>query len=419
MYYYLVDCNQFYVSCERVFNPRLEGKPVVVLSNNDGCVVARSKEAKALKIPMGAPAYQYRDLFREKGVRVYSSNYTLYGDLSGRVMQVLSECGCSMEVYSIDEAFLLSDHTHPIEFAREIKNRVFRWTGIPVSIGIGKTKTLSKVANDIAKKDHPSSGVFFFKDPEDVERVLKELPVEEIWGIGSRLKERLASHGILTALEFKNAPDSWIKKHLSVTSLRCAWELRGISCLEFSECPLPRQSITRSRSFGAPVTTLQDISEALSSHVAGAAEKLRTDSSLASYLTVFLLTSPFRKNAYSNSLTFSLPEPTNYTPLLIQHAKEALKRIFREGYVYKKVGVILGGLIEDSCYQPDLFTSCRPDKKKQLLAMKLLDTINNRYDHPVLQFASEGLGKHPWQMQRRCCSQRFTTCWEELLKVRI
>ncbi|HSW85965.1 MAG TPA: Y-family DNA polymerase [Rhabdochlamydiaceae bacterium] len=417
MNYFLVDCNQFYVSCERVFNPKLASKPVVVLSNNDGCVVARSKEAKALKIPMGAPAYQYKDLFREKGVRVYSSNYTLYGDMSYRVMRTLAHFDCPMEEYSIDEAFLISDHEDPVNFARKIKNTVFQWTGIPVSIGIGKTKTLSKVANDIAKKDPRESGIFAFEDKEATDRVLKDLPVGDIWGIGPKLSAELVSNGMKTAFDFKNAPDTWIKKHLSVSSLRCAWELRGISCLALAECPSPRQSITCSRSFGAPVTAFQELSEALSSYTANAAEKLRADQSLASFISVFLMTSAFQKDPYSNSMTLSLPEPTSYTPLLIAQAKEALKRIYREGYIYKKVGVILGGLVSDVCYQPDLFSMYQTNKKKQMQAMRLLDTLNGCYENKILRFAAEGTGYTPWKMKRQNCSQRFTTSWKELLKV--
>lgn len=413
--YFLIDCNQFYVSCEQVFNPRLKNKPVVVLSNNDGCVVARSKEAKALKIPMGAPAYQFKELFKAHKVHVLSSNYTLYGDMSHRVMQVLSLFSADIEVYSIDEAFLYLNWNNPLALAKEIKETVLKWTGIPVSIGIGITKTLSKVANDIAKK---KGGLFAFTDPKQTDQTLSALDVQEIWGIGRNLAEALRAEGIRNACAFKDASDAWIKKKFSVTLLRTAYELRGISCLELAELPAQRKSITCSRSFGSKLTQLEAIEEALSSYTATAAEKLREEKLLPSFLTVFLTTSLFIEKAYSNSATLTLDEPTTFTPDLAAKAKQALRTIFRPGYAYKKVGVTMGGFLPEGSFQPDLFGLSEKEKERQRRAMKVIDKLNQRFGDLALQFAAEGIRKH-WKMQRGNVSPRYTTAWDELLNIKI
>ena len=411
--YFLIDCNQFYVSCEQVFNPKLRGKPVVVLSNNDGCVVARSKEAKALGIPMGAPAYQYATFFKEKNVTVCSSNYSLYGDMSQRVMETLSCFSDHMEEYSIDEAFLLTSHDNPLSFAREIKQRILRWTGIPVSVGIGKTKTLAKVAGDLAKS---KGGVFYFEGPAQIDATLSALPPEDIWGIGPRLSAQLKSYGITTALAFKEAPDDWLKKQFSITALRTAWELRGISCLSLQETAPARLSITRSRSFGSPVTSLHDLSEALASYTATAANMLREEKLLPSFLTVFLTTSPFQENSYSNTTTISLSQPTSFTPHLIEKAKAALRTIYRPGYRYKKVGIVFGGLVSEKCYQGDLFSFSLAQNAQQKKAMQLLDNLNRSFGKNALRFAAEGLTQS-WKMKQDNTSSRFTTSWRELLTI--
>lgn len=414
-FFFLVDCNQFYVSCEQVFNPKLQKRPVVVLSNNDGCVVARSKEAKALKIPMGAPAYQYADLFKRERVHVCSSNYTLYGDMSQRVMRVLSQFSEEMEEYSIDEAFLWAASSDPIAFAQEIRQRILQWTGIPVSIGIGTTKTLAKVANDIAKK---KDWIFGFCNGVKIDPVLEKLAVEEIWGIGSRLSKALQAEGICNAKAFKDLPDHWIKQRFSVVLLRTAWELRGIPCLELQEMPVERKSITRSRSFGYKVTALAELNEALCSYADDALETLRKEQLLPSFLTVFLTTSPFIEKAYSNSCTLVLPEPTHYTPTVSTLAKDALKRIYREGLPYKKTGIILGGFVPEHTFQPDLFQLRPLNPQKQLQAMQVFDDLKERYGKSALRFASEGT-LQKWRMQRGSVSARFTTSWNELLTIRI
>lgn len=413
--FFLVDCNSFFVSCERVFNPKLLGKPVVVLSSNDGCVVARSKEAKLLGIPMGAPAFEYQKLFKDRGVFVYSSNFTLYGDISERVMEVLQQFSPDFEIYSIDEAFLMIAAEDPLSIAREIRQRVLRWTGIPVSVGIAPTKTLAKVANHVAKKEEKHGGVYLLQDPKEIDQTLANFPLGDIWGIGHNLSRRLKGQGIHTPLQLKNSADSWIQKCYSVVLLKTALELRGISCLPLDEVEESNKSITCSRSFGTPVTTLNQLEEAISNYIAKAAEKLRRQELCASYITVYLTTSPFIENPYSNSASISLPEATDYTPHLITLAKKGIQAIFKEGYSYKKVGVILNDLSSKSSHQPDLFCEPTPDRSK---AMDVLDQINEAYGRNALQFAAEGIEK-PWKMRRSHTSARFSTHWKELLTVRI
>jgi DNA polymerase V len=415
MPYFLIDCNQFYVSCEQLFNPKLLGKAVVVLSNNDGCVVARSKQAKALGIPMGAPAFQYSDLFKEKGVHVFSSNYALYGDISERVMQTLRHFSPQLEEYSIDEAFLFIETSDLFAVSSTMKNTVKQWTGIPVSIGVGKTKTLAKVANDLAK--NKPQGIFSFSTEEEVNDALKDLPVEEIWGIGSRLGKTLDSYGICTALELINAPDEFIKKHFSVTLLRTVWELRGIECLSLEETAPAKQSITCSRSFGKPILSLDELSEALSSYTVRAAEKLRCQDSVCSFLSVFLLTSAFGAAPYAKTLTISLPEPSSYSPLLISYAKAALKKIYKEGLFYKKTGIVLGGILPKDSFQRDLFHSNEAIEKQQK-TMDILDQINSQLGKKAVRFAAEGTSQK-WRMRRDKCTRRFTTKWNELLTIKI
>jgi len=416
--YFLVDCNQFFVSCELLFHPHLKKKPVIVLSNNDGCVISRSPEAKALGIPMGAPYYQCASIIKEKNIAVFSSNFALYGDISRRVMEVLHSFTADMEEYSIDEAFLILTQSDPLAYADQIKKKVLQWTGIPISVGIGKTKTLAKLANDIAKKEASLKGLFYFEDEKAVEKKLSCLPVSEIWGIGKRLAAFLNAEGITTALAFKNAPDEWIKKNLSVTGLKCAWELRGISCFNWEECPAEPKSITYSRSFGRDVLDLQDLNEAAASYVAKACEKLRSQQLVASFLSIFLMTSRFCSNTYENAASFSLAEPSDYTPLLIHHAKEILRTLYRPGYVYKKVGITLSGLVSTSSYQQDLFAEPLFQREKKIKAMRVIDDLKHNSSFSVLRFASEGL-QQSWKRKQEKRSDRFTTRWDELLTISI
>ncbi len=282
-YIALVDCNNFFVSCERVFNPKLRNVPVVVLSNNDGCIIARSSEAKALGIPMGAPFFQWKEFLERHQVYVFSSNFTFYGDMSHRVMQTLSLLNPDMEIYSIDEAFLFLKTTgDPVEFCHQIRDAVLQWTGIPISIGIAPTKTLAKIANKDAKKNHSLKGVSLLVDPVAIEQRLKILPVEEIWGVGRRLSIRLAKQGIYSAYELKEQQDSYLRSLLSVTGLRTAWELRGIPCFSLEEQPSSKKSIMTSRSFGFHVETIETLEEAVSSFTSRGAEKLREENRFAS-----------------------------------------------------------------------------------------------------------------------------------------
>ncbi|MCB1181658.1 MAG: Y-family DNA polymerase [Chlamydiia bacterium] len=342
--YVLIDCDHFYVSCERVFNPKLNGQPVVILSNNDGSIVDRSNEAKALGIPMGAPYFQWRDFLKRHHVAVLSSNYALYGDLSFQVMRTLETFNPDCEIYSIDEIFLtLSENDDPIAFGRFLKEKIKRWTGIPVSIGIAPTKTLAKVANRQAKKLYSLDGVCAFLSSEQIEKNLETLPTEDIWGIGRRFSNFLQKKGIYTAAQFKNQDDHWIRNALSTKALRTAWELRGIPSLEFDEMRPNKHSIVISRSFEHPIIKLETLEEIISTYAARETEKLRQAKRLASSLQVFLMTSFHkpREPFYANALHLTFSEPTAYTPTVVAYAKMGLQKIFREGYFYKKGGVIV------------------------------------------------------------------------------
>ena len=314
----LVDCNNFYVSCERVFNPKLEGKPVIVLSNNDGCAVARSEEAKEF-IPMGAPAFKYEDIIKKHNIAVYSSNYTLYSDMSERVMTILGQFTPELEIYSIDEAFLNPTgftHVDLTEYAKKIRARVKKWTGIPVSIGIGTSKTLAVIANKLAKKNQMCGSVFDITNHSRQDDFLQSVDVEYIWGVGRQYTKFLKRHGIHTAFDLKNAPDHWIKKYMTIVGLRTVWELRGISCIELEEVSEPNKQIIRYRSFGKPVESLEKLKEAISVYATRAGDKLRQQQSVTSYLSVFLETNRFKPDEpqYANSSGCYLHEPTAYTP---------------------------------------------------------------------------------------------------------
>lgn len=411
----LVDCNNFYASCERVFNPRLEGQPVVVLSNNDGCVVARSNEAKALGIGMGVPEFQIRPLLRVHQVQVFSSNYALYGDMSQRVMETLEQFCPDLEIYSIDEAFLsLSGFTsrNLTDYGRMIRATVKRWTGIPVSVGIAETKTLAKVANRIAKRTPDTGGVFDLLACPRRDALLGRVPVEEVWGIGSNHARFLHRHGITTALQLRHANDQFIRKQMGVVGLRLVMELRGASCLELEQCPAPKQGITCSRAFGQSVTTLGEMEEAMSSYVERAAEKLRTERLAVTTMTVFLKTNEFEDTPqYSNALTVRLSVATDTTHELIRAALQGIRSIYRDGYQYKKAGVMLTGLVSGNQIQADLFDSQNRTRSKRLMAA--LDTINERWGIDTLQYASSGIGK-VWKTQFHRRSPAYTTDWDAL-----
>ena len=416
----LVDCNNFYVSCERVFNPKLEGRPVIVLSNNDGCAVARSEEAKAF-IPMGAPAFKYEDILKKNNITVYSSNYTLYSDMSERVMSTLSRFTPEIEIYSIDEAFLNLTgfiNYNLTEYAKEIRATVKKWTGIPTSIGIGPTKTLAKIANKLAKKNRMCNGVFDITAHPRIDDFLQTVDVEDIWGVGRQYTKFLKRHGIHTAFDLKNAPDYWVKKNMSIVGLRTVWELRGIPCIELEEVSEPNKQIIRSRSFGRPVESLEELKEAVSTHTTRAGEKLREQGLVASYISTFIETNRFKPEdpQYGNSSGRTLTEPTSYTPELIRYAIANLERIYKQGYRYKRAGVVLMGLVPQEQIQLNLLHPARPYNRDNAL-MNSVDRINSHWGSDTIRLAACGI-KQAWQMRRSRLSRRFTTNWNELQNVK-
>src|SRR3972149_3969523 len=417
----LVDCNNFYVSCERVFNPKLKGRPVVVLSNNDGCVVARSEEAKALCIPMGAPAFMYEGLFKTHKVETYSSNYTLYDDMSRRVMGTLAQFTPEIEFYSIDEAFLnLSgfSHLNLTEYAKEIKARVMKWTGIPISIGIGPTKTLAKLANKLAKKNPLCGWVMDITNHPRLDDFLQSVDVEDIWGVGRQYSRLLKRRGINTALDLKNASDVWVKKHMTIVGLRTVWELRGIPCIELEDLSEPNKQIIRSRGFGRPVDNLAELREAVTFHTTRAAEKLREQKLIASHISTFIEINRFKTEEpqYSKSAGCYLPEPTAYTPLLIKYALQCLDRIYREGFKFIRAGVVLIEIVPEDQIQLNLFVPSRPLEKDKS-TMKAVDRINIKWGSNTIKYASSGL-EQSWRMKRAKLSPRYTTNWDEMLVVK-
>ena len=411
----LVDCNNFYASCERVFTPRLEGQPIVVLSNNDGCVVARSNEAKALGIGMGVPEFQIRPLLRAHRVRVFSSNYRLYGDMSQRVMETLEQFCPDLEVYSIDEAFLSLGgfaQRNLTEYGRQIRRTVKQWTGLPVSVGTAETKTLAKIANRIAKRTPDIEGVCDLLACPDRDTLLSRVAVEDVWGIGRNHARVLNQHGITTALQLRGVDDQWIRRRMGIVGLRLVMELRGISCLDLEQCPAPKQSLTCSRAFGTLISTLTEMEEAVSVYTSRVAEKLRREQLAAMVLTVCLTTNEFKEGPqYSNALTLNLPIATDSTTDLIRSALQGIRAIYRDGYRYKKAGVMLTDLVPSSQRQADLFDYRDREKSKRL--MSALDSINDRWGAGSLQYASSGISNAlKTQFHRR--SPAYTTDWDAL-----
>ncbi|MHB1247829.1 MAG: Y-family DNA polymerase [Polaromonas sp.] len=418
----LVDGNNFYVSCERVFNPRLEGKPVVVLSNNDGCAVARSAEVKALGVKMGTPWFQMQDLAREHGIIALSSNYTLYADMSNRVMAVLRQFSPHQEVYSIDECFLGLDGMRQdlTAYGQQMRQQVRRWTGIPVCVGIGPTKTLTKLANHIAKKGAKWNGVCDLGAlPETaLNDLLDGLEVGEVWGVGRRLREQLAAMNIHTVLALKQADPALIRRRFSVVLERTVLELRGTSCLDLEQVTPDKQQIICSRSFGMAVLTLAELGEAVSSYMTRATQKLRRQSSAAGAIHVFITTGPFREKdpQYSQGITIPLPQASDDTSQLIRVALWALKRIYRSGFRYAKAGVMLMDLGPAGNRQPTLFTDAVAERRSATL-MLTLDSINRKMGKDALFLASSGIGK-AWRMQQGNKSPCYTTHWKQLAEVR-
>jgi DNA polymerase V len=409
----LVDCNNFYVSCERVFRPDLENKPVVVLSNNDGCVVARSGEVKALGINMGEPWFKIRDAARRHGIIAFSSNYALYADMSNRVMNVLSAFSPHQEVYSIDESFLdLTGFADVRGHAREIRKTVRRHLGIPVCVGIGPTKTLSKLANHVAKKHPRSEGVFDYNVLTGSQRqsVLKNIGVNDVWGIGKKLSASLHAQGIETVLQLRDANAKGMRAKHGVVMERIIAELNGISCIGVTDIDPPKKQIVSSRSFGQTVEDIDDLKDAIAHFVTNAALKLRAQGSVAGIVQVFIMTDRFRNDQpqYNPSMSLPIPVPTDDSLLISQWAGRGLDAIFRKGYFYKKAGVILSEISDKSLAQTDMFA---PIRKPEL--MHAMDSVNARFGKGALRLSQDG-SRRSWSMRQENRSPEYTTRWDEV-----
>lgn len=417
----LVDCNNFYASCEKLFRPDLKDTPVVVLSNNDGCVVARSREAKLLGIKMGVPAFQIKAEMQRHGILAFSSNYALYADLSSRVMRTLEEMAPRVEVYSIDEAFLdltgIESAISLVEFGQQVRERIGHWIGITVCVGIAPTKTLAKLANHAAKKYPATQGVVDLTNPDRQRRLLALVPVDDVWGVGRRLSTRLNALGITTALDLANASPRAIRDQFSVVLERTVRELNGESCIELEEIPPTKKQIICSRSFGAKVTHFELLREAVCEYATRATEKLRKEQQQAKVLTVFIRTSPFKDNEpqYSNSASGELLIPSCDTRDFIELANHLLKRIWKDGFRYAKAGVMLSDFYDPGMFQPGLFDDISTRSNSQQL-MSVLDTINQSGAGKVF-FAGQGT-KKDWSMKREHLSPAYTTRWDQLPRVK-
>ena len=416
----IVDCNSFYASCERVFRPDLEGKPIVVLSNNDGCIVAATKEAKQLPIPRGAPYFQCKQLLKENNVHVFSSNYPLYGDLSDRVMEVLHQFSPDVELYSIDESFIdLTEFKHLdlIAYCQKIKETIKQWTGIPVSIGIGATRTLAKVANNIAKKEEKYNNVFHIENNK-VDGILEQLPVSEIWGIGRRMTKRFALDfraNIKTTLDLVNKPDSWIRQQGGVMLLKTVHELRGISCIEIEKLDDQRKGILTSRSFGRAVTSYHELEEAITAYTSTCAMKLRRQKSAAGTISVFASTGTQHRDTYfAPQKTMILPETTENTGILVRYAIKGLKKIHQPGFTYKRAGVFISGIMPVTNQQTTIFSAENKTHSKNL--MEAFDVINRKMGNETIRYASEGKEKE-WKLKSQWRSPEYTTQWNDLMEV--
>jgi len=398
----------------------LIGRPLVILSNNDGCIVARSAEAKALGIPMGAPAFHYRELFQRQKVIALSSNYILYGDMSHRVMSTLEQFGHPVDVYSIDEAFLslpLLPPSELMEIGTHIRQTIKQWLGLPIAIGIAATQTLAKAANKIAKKN--KQGVMTLTEENILDTHLAELLVEDIWGIGRGHSATLHKKGITTALQLKNCDDLWIKKQCGVQTLRTVWELRGIVCSQEEDKNALSKSLISSRSFTKPLLTLSELNEAIATFASIAGEKLRAEKACAGFVSVFLASSPFNTQQpyYSNAIHIRLPSPSAYTPDLILAAQNGLKNIFKQGIAYKKAGICLGEIIPEFGMQLDLWTPLEKLDKKRVL-MEKIDALNQKWGKKSIFYAAEGVNPS-WKPQHSRSSPHYTTSWKDLIKANL
>lgn len=416
--YALIDCNNFYASCERVFNPTLIGMPVVVLSNNDGCVIARSNEAKAIGIPMGAPAFEYEHLFRRYKVKVFSANFPLYGDMSRRVMSLLSNYSPHQEIYSIDECFLNLEgiNVDLQKYGLEMKARIEKGTGIPISIGTAPTKALAKLANRIAKKFPNETGGSYVIDTEEKRiKALKWLKVEDIWGVGRRNAKKLYAIGAYKAIDFVNLSEAWVRKNMTITGLNLQKDLKGIPTIEMVE-PEKKKSIGTSRTFETDLRSFDEVRERITTFTSMSAEKLREQNSFCKRLIVFIGTNPFKEHEtqYYLSIQIKLPFPTNSTLEMVKFANEGLKQIFKNNLYYKRGGVLLTDFVDASVYQPSLFFNSDPKHKK---LMEVIDKLNDKYHRDVVRLASQDERKH--KMKQAHLSPHYTTDINEILTVEV
>lgn len=417
--YALVDCNNFYASCERVFNPNLQHKPVAILSNNDGCVIARSDEAKKLNLPMGAPIFKWKNFCKHHEVEILSSNFPLYGDMSARVMKILEQFTPDVEVYSIDEAFLEFkgfDHWDFNAYGTSIRNRILKWTGIPTCVGIAPTKALCKVANKIARKfPQETGGVYVIDSDEKRIKALRWTAIENVWGIGRRLHKRLAVRGCKTAFDFTQLSDDWVRHHFSITEWKLKKDLEGISKikLEFKES---KRSISTSRSFEQCYSKIEDITERISTFAAHCAEKLRAQESSCHMIIVFLRSDRYKKNApqYRASKTVLFPYPTNSTLTIAKASVEAIKAIFKPGILYKKAGVIVTGLVATENHQLDLFLN---ENSKHKALMSAVDHLNKKFRSDKIKLASQDL-ERTWKMKQEYLSPKYTTKINDIITVK-
>ena len=415
----LVDCNNFYVSCERVFRPGLMGKPVVVLSNNDGCVIARSNEAKQIGIPMGAPAFKFEKMFEKHRVHMFSANFALYGDMSRRVMNILNDYTPDMEIYSIDEAFLkLSGFQHYdlAEYSRQMRDKVVRWTGIPISIGAAPTKALAKVANRIAKKYADRTGnVHVINTEERHLKALKWLEIEDVWGIGKQHARRLKNNNVHTAYDFTGLEDAWVKKHLSIVGLRLKQDLQGTPTLDLEEAQ-PKKNIATTRSFEQNYTEFEQLRERIATFATSCAEKLRKQDSCCNSLMVFIHTNGHRDDLpqYSKNIVVKLPFPTNSSIELTQFAVRALKHIFKKGYHYKKAGVVVQDFTPARKQQLSLLENS--DRRHGSL-MQSIDQLNARFGQQKIRLASQDT-RRVWKMKQEKLSPKYTTRLSDVIVVK-
>ena len=414
----LCDVNNFYVSCERVFNPALHNRPVIVLSNNDGCAVARSNEAKRLGIKMGQPLFEIRNLVNKHGVITLSSNYALYGDMSQRVDSIISCYSDQIENYSIDESFIRFhgfEHLDLTNHCQNLRKQILQWLGLPVCVGIAPSKTLAKVANHYAKKYKGYNGVLKLDEEDRIQKALHQLPVNEVWGVGRQLTQQLNMIGIFTALQLRDSDLKTMRKRFSVVLEKTIMELRGISCIDFDAEPKNKQQIICSRSFGEHITEIGLLKQAIAYHTARACVTLREQKSLARNITIVIRTSFYKdpQQKYGKSISIQLPYPTDDTSQFLQAAMLGLERIFKKGYNYKKAGIVLNDISDSRFVQTDIFT---PNSNTNHQVMSIMDQINNRFGKGTLINAQQGFGKQ-WQMKSEIKSPAYTTSIDEVIRV--